>query len=111
MKHWAELDENNIVVRVLVVGDDKNIEWLVERFGGTWLETSPTEEIRKNYAGVGYTYDPEIDVFIPLTPFDSWVLNKETYKWEAPVERPSDGKDYVWDETILDWVDISHENQ
>lgn len=107
MAHWAEVDENNVVVRVLVLDDSKSAEWLVKRFGGTWIQTSYTASIRKNYAGIGHTYDPELDAFIPPKPFDSWILNKETARWEPPVEYPNDGHLYRWNEDEVKWSQIS----
>ena len=111
MAHWAEIDENNIVIQVLVLGDDKSSDWLVERFGGTWIQTSYTGSIRKNFAGIGMTYDSELDAFIPPKPFDSWVLDEETAQWEAPVAYPTDGKDYSWDEETTSWVEIPQDGE
>ncbi len=111
MSHWAEIDENNIVQRVLV-GDnndpngDEGYQWLLDNLGGTWIKTSynaATNGFRKNYAGIGYTYDPTRDAFIAPKPFNSWVLNEDTCQWEAPVAYPTDGVMYQWDETITDW--------
>jgi hypothetical protein len=91
MSHWAELDENNIVLRV-TVGDnndpngDEGYQWLIDNLGGTWIKTSYNESIRKNYAGVGYIYDTERDAFIPPKPEGiGWTLNEDTYKWENPI--------------------------
>lgn len=111
MAHWAEIDKNNFVIQVLVLGDDKTAEWLVERFGGTWIQTSYTGSIRKNFAGIGHTYDSELDAFIAPKPLDSWVLNEETAQWEAPVEYPTDGKDYGWDEETISWVEIQADGE
>jgi hypothetical protein len=108
MSHWAELDENNIVLRV-TVGDnndpsgDEGYQWLIDNLGGTWVKTSYNANIRKNYAGIGFTYDSELDAFIPPKPFASWVLNEETAQWEAPVAMPTDGLIYYWNETELAW--------
>jgi hypothetical protein len=111
LSHWAEIDENNIVQRVLV-GDnndpngDEGYQWLLDNLGGTWIKTSynaATNGFRKNYAGIGYTYDPTRDAFIAPKPFNSWVLNEDTCQWEAPVAYPTDGVMYQWDETITDW--------
>ena len=87
MSHWAELDENNIVLRV-TVGDnnepDEGYQWLIDNIGGTWIKTSYNGNIRKNYAGIGYTYDAIRDAFIPPKPKEgNWVLNEETCVWEA----------------------------
>lgn len=128
MAHWAELDSNNIVTRVLV-GDnndpagDEGYQWLIDNLGGTWVKTSynaiagkrrnpetgeMTEEpgLRKNYAGIGYSYDSGRDAFIPPKPFNSWVLNEETCLWDAPVAYPNDGKLYTWNEENLAWDEV-----
>ena len=118
MAHWAEIDENNLVTRVLVGNNNDSNEgydWLIENLGGTWVKTSYNTHggvhnnggtpLRKNYAGIGYTYDADRDAFIPPQPFASWVLNEDTCLWEAPVEYPSDGKIYIWDEDATNWVE------
>lgn len=133
MSHWAELDSNNEVVRVLV-GDnndpagDEGYQWLIDNLGGTWVKTSynavagkrrnpetgeMTEEpgFRKNYAGIGYTYDAQRDAFIPPKPFNSWILNEDTCIWDAPIPKPEtaegpDAKFYVWDEELLNWIEV-----
>ena len=106
MAHWAEIDENNIVIRV-TVGDneqqDEGYSWLLENLGGNWVKTSYNGTIRKNFAGVGYLYDESLDAFIPPQPFPSWTLNVETCTWEAPAPRPSDFG-YIWDEDELKWT-------
>lgn len=107
MAHFAELDDNNLVVRVLVIGDEHEAngeQWCSETFGGRWKQTSYTGKIRKNFASVGYTYDHERDAFIPPKHFASWVLNEETCLWEPPVPMPTDGQRYVWDENTNGWV-------
>ena len=110
MSHWAEIDENNIVVRVLV-GDnndpagDEGYQWLIDNLGGIWIKTSYNSTIRKNFAGVGFTYDEIRDAFIPMKPFESWVLNEETCQWEAPITYPLDDKTYIWDEISINWVE------
>lgn len=109
MAHWAEIDKNNIVIRVLV-GDnndpagDEGYSWLLENLGGTWVKTSYNGNIRKNYAGIGYSYDEALDAFVPPKPFESWTLNEETALWEPPVAYPTDGELYVWDEESLTWI-------
>jgi hypothetical protein len=128
MAHWAELDENNVVTRVLV-GDnndpagDEGYQWLLDNLGGTWVKTSynavggkrrnpETGEMtndagfRKNYAGIGYTFDAGRDAFIPPKPFNSWNLNEDTCLWEAPTPYPADGKMYRWDEDTTAWVEV-----
>lgn len=111
MSHWAGLDENNIVQQV-VVGDnndpagDEGYSWLVENLGGTWVKTSFNGTIRKNFAGIGFSYDAERDAFIPPQPFASWTLDEDTCQWEAPVERPTDAI-YEWDEDTTSWKFVS----
>jgi hypothetical protein len=108
LSHWAEIDENSIVQRVLV-GDnnesngDEGYQWLLDNLGGTWIKTSYNGNIRKNYAGIGYSYDATRDAFIAPKPFNSWVLNEDTCQWEAPVAYPTDGVMYQWDEETTDW--------
>ena len=107
MSHWAELDSNNTVTRVLVCssdGDDGR-QWLTDNFGGTWVQTSYSGSIRKNYAGIGFIYDEARDAFIPPQPFQSWVLDEETCRWVAPKPYPAGEKLYVWVEALLDWVE------
>ena len=119
--HWAEIDEDNIVTRVLVVADDKTDgqAFLADELGlgGTWKKTSYNTiagehrlggtPFRKNYAGIGYTYDAVRDAFYAPKPHDSWVLNDETCVWEAPTPIPTDGKRYTWDEPTTSWKEIT----
>lgn len=111
MAHWAEIDENNIVLRV-TVGDnddpngDEGYQWLLDNLGGNWVKTSYNATIRKNFAGIDYTYDADRDAFIPPKTFDSWVLDEETCQWVPPIPRPDDGKRYYWDEPATSWVII-----
>ena len=113
MAHFAELDENNIVTRVLVTDNDypnEGYDWLVDTFGGTWIQTSYNATIRKNFAGIGYSYDETRDAFIPPKPFESWLLNEETCNWEAPKPYPTDGKLYNWDEESQEWIEYVNTN-
>jgi len=105
MSHWAEIDENNIVLRVLVGNNSEPDEGeaFMNSLGGTWVKTSYNGNIRKNYAGIGMSYDAERDAFIAPKPYDSWILDEETCRWEAPVAYPTDGIMYVWDEETTDW--------
>jgi hypothetical protein len=113
MAHYAFLDENNIVTEV-IVGIDENelIEgkepevWYGEFRGQRCVRTSYNANIRKNYAGIGFSYSDELDAFIPPKPYPSWVLNEETCQWEAPIPYPNDGVMYSWDEEAGDWVAI-----
>lgn len=109
MAHFAELDENNIVVRVLVTDNDfpnEGYDWLIDTFGGTWVQTSYNATIRKNFAATGFTYDEDRDAFIPPKPFGSWLLDEETCKWVPPVALPQDGKRYTWNEEITNWEEV-----
>jgi hypothetical protein len=109
MSHWAELDENNVVLRV-TVGDnddpngDEGYQWLLDKLGGRWVKTSYNNNIRVRYAGIGYTYDEERDAFIAPQPFESWSLNDETTEWEAPTPMPIGDVPHYWDEATLSWV-------
>lgn len=121
MAHFAELDSNNVVLRVIVVGnkdtaDANGVEkehigaaFCERLFGGNWKQTSYNGNKRKNYAGIGYTYDATRDAFIPPKPFNSWVLNEDTCQWKAPVDMPADAgtgeppKRYTWDEATVSW--------
>ena len=122
MAHFAQIDENNVVVQVLVVSDaeeHRGQEFLADDLGlgGTWKKTSYNTQggvhalggtpYRKNYAGIGYTFDAARDAFIPPKPFNSWVLNETSCLWEAPVAYPTDGKMYTWDETSTSWVEVT----
>jgi hypothetical protein len=106
MSHWAEIDENNVVLRV-TVGDnsdpDEGYQWLLDNLGGRWIKTSYNANIRKNYAIVGGSYDSELDAFIPPKPFNSWILDEEICQWKAPVAHPEDGGIYDWNESTLSW--------
>jgi hypothetical protein len=109
MSHFAEIDENSIVIRVLVGDNDmpnEGYDWFVENLGGTWVKTSYNGNIRKNYAGIGYKYDEERDAFIPPKPFESWTLNENTCLWQSPTPYPQDGRVYVWDEDSISWIEL-----
>jgi hypothetical protein len=113
MAHFAELDENNIVTQVLVTDNDypnEGYDWLVETFGGRWIQTSYNATIRKNFAGIGFSYDETRDAFIPPKPFESWLLNEETCNWGAPKPYPTDGKLYNWDEESQEWIEYVNTN-
>jgi len=107
MSHWAELDSDNKVIRV-VVGDnndpngDEGYQWLIDNLGGTWIKTSYNNKIRKQYAGVAYQYDVNADVFIAPQPYPSWSLD-ENFDWKAPIEKPEGN--WFWDEEIGNWVE------
>ena len=119
MAHFAEIDENNIVTRVLVVGndqEDRGQEFLATDLGlgGTWIKTSYNTiagvhsnggtPLRKNYAGIGYTYDSVRDAFYAPKPFASWTLNEDTCTWNPPTPMPvEEGKFYTWNEETTSW--------
>ena len=119
MAHFAELDNNNIVLRVIVVDNrdtaDANgiedesigIAFCRKLFGGTWRQTSYNGNLRKNYAGIGYTFDAARDAFIPPKPYNSWVLDESTCQWQAPTPMPMDGQMYSWNEDTVSWVVIT----
>ena len=127
MAHFAKLDQNNIVVFVTVGRDEDNgkEDQLTARTGDVYKQTSyntrggvyydpttnqpgtdQTKAFRKNYAGLGYTYDYDRDAFIPPKPFNSWVLNETSCLWEAPVPMPTDGKRYTWNEETVSWIEV-----
>jgi len=121
MAHFAKLDENNVVLEVHVVHNNelldengveqeqRGIDFLINWSGGytLWKQTSYNGRMRKNYAGIGYSYlPPPIDGFVPPRPFGSWNLDPDTCQWVPPVEMPTDGKMYAWDEATTSWVEI-----
>ena len=122
MAHFAQLDGNNVVTQVIVVANkdtsDANgvekesigIAFCERLFGGTWKQTSYNGNIRKNYAGIGYTYNADIDAFVPPKPFASWTLNNDTAQWEAPTPMPTDGEMYTWDEATTSWIAVETES-
>jgi hypothetical protein len=120
MAHYAFLDENNIVTDVIVGKNEGNFDW--EQQYGSFrgqackrtsfnthggVHTHGGTPLRKNYAGIGYTYDSQRDAFIPPKPFASWVLNDDTCLWGAPMAMPDDGKPYVWNEEAQAWVEVT----
>jgi hypothetical protein len=125
MAHFAEIDSNNVVLRVVVV-DNKDtstpdgtevesigVAFCQRLFGGNWVKTSYNGNIRKNYAGIGYTYNAGLNAFVPPKPFASWILNNDTAQWDAPTPMPSDAgtgeppKRYSWDEATTRWVEAA----
>jgi hypothetical protein len=123
MAHFAEIDNDGTVLRVLVVADDqenRGQEFLADDLGlgGTWkktsyntvggVHTSGGTAYRKNYAGIGYKYDAVKDAFIPPKPFPSWTLNNDTCLWEAPTPMPvEEGKIFTWDEATTSWKEVT----
>lgn len=116
MAHFAQIDENNIVTQVLVIEQDvvntglfgnpnSFVQTSYNTHGGTHsLGGTP---LRKNYAGIGYTYDAQRDAFYAPQPFPSWTLNEDTCLWEAPTPMPEDGKIYNWNEDATSWVNVT----
>lgn len=118
MANFAQLDGAYTVIEVIVINNETindlpfpesepvGVAFLQSLFGSTtiWKQTSYNANFRKNYAGIGYTYDPVLDAFIPPQPYPSWLLNTTTCQWQAPVPYPNDGKTYIWDEATLSWV-------
>lgn len=133
MAHWAEIDKNNIVIRVLVTDNnepDEGYQWLVDNLGGTWIKASynsfggvhyipdPARDengnkipsgqphLRYNYPGPGFLYNEELDAFVPPKPFNSFILDENTCWWKAPIPYPNDGNDYEWNESNLSWDEV-----
>jgi hypothetical protein len=116
MAHYAFLDENNIVTEVIVGKDEGNFNW-EQQYGSfrgklckrTSFNTHGGVHVlggipfRKNYAGIGYTYDEDRDAFIPPKLFNSWILNEDTCLWESPINYPTDDKLYKWNESLVNW--------
>jgi len=124
MAHFAKLDDNNVVTQVIVVAnkdtaDANGVEkehigaaFCERLFGGTWKQTSYNGNTRKRYAGIGFTYNEDLDAFVPPKPYPSWVLNEETANWDAPVAMPEDAgtgdppKEYTSVEATLSWAPV-----
>ena len=113
MAHYAKV--NNGIVEQVIVAEKEFFDTFVDSSPGTWLQTSYNTHgnqhpegrpLRGNYAGIGFTYDYEHDVFYAPQPYPSWVLDESTWLWEAPVDYPTDGKEYSWDESIINWKEI-----
>jgi hypothetical protein len=114
MSHFAKV-ENGIVTQVIVVEQDVIDSGL---FGTGWVQTSYNTiggvhknggiALRKNYAGIGYTYDSKKDAFIPVKPYASWLLDEQTCLWNAPIPRPTDNKQYTWDEATTSWIEVTN---
>ena len=111
MSHFAKINENNIVTQVIIAEQD-----FINIIEGEWIQTSYNTyggkhllggtPLRYNYAGIGYIYNREYDAFHAPQPYNSWILNKETFIWEPPIPYPPDGKMYNWDESITNWKEI-----
>ena len=117
MSHYAKVV--NGTVSQVIVAEAEFFQTFVDTSPGTWIKTSyrtianthpENTPLRGNYAGIGYTYDSTHDVFYPPAPFASWVLDHDTWTWKAPVEMPTDGKTYTWDETTTSWKAVPTAN-
>lgn len=120
MAHFAKI-ENGTVTQVIVVAnsDTANADGVEKEyigqafceklFGGEWRQTSYNGNFRKNYAGIGHTFDESRNAFICPQPYPSWILVEETCQWAAPVPRPTDGKIYSWNEATLSWIELNNE--
>lgn len=109
MAHFAEIDSNGIVLRILVVPNEqenRGQDFLAKdlNLGGRWVQTSYNAKFRKNYAAIGYRYDESRDAFIAPQPYLSWVFNEDTCDWEAPIAYPDDEKLYYWNEPTKEWM-------
>ena len=123
MAHYAKVTDG--IVTKVIVAEPEFFNTFVDDSAGEWIQTSyntrggvhyqpdsdtpsqdQTKALRKNYAGIGFTYDHERDAFIPPKPFESWTLNEDTCLWEAPVAYPDDGKMYIWNESITNWTEV-----
>lgn len=129
MAHYAFLDENNVVTEVITGKNEANFDWerqygsfrgqackrtSYNTRGGVYYDpetnkpsADQSKAFRKNYAGIGFTYDPDKDAFIPPKPYESWTLDEFSCLWQPPKPRPNDAKPYTWNEEKLDWVEIT----
>jgi hypothetical protein len=114
MSHFAKVLDGKVTQ--VIVAEPEFFETFVDSSPGTWIQTSYNTHggqhpegrpLRKNYAGVGFTYDTVRDAFIPPKPYESWLLNDETCLWDAPVAYPTDGKFYRWDEPTTAWTEVA----
>ena len=114
MSHFAKVCDGKVVQ--VIVAEQEFFDTFVDLSPGTWLQTSynthgnqhpENRPLRGNYAGIGYTYDATNDVFYAPQPYASWVLNNTTWLWEAPVAMPTDGKQYKWNESIINWEEVT----
>lgn len=112
MSHFAKVCDGKVTQ--VIVAEKEFFDTFVDSSPGTWIQTSYNTHgnqhpegrpLRGNYAGIGYTYDSTNDVFYAPQPYPSWILNNNTWLWESPIPYPTDGKIYIWDETITNWVE------
>ena len=115
MAHFAKVVDG--IVTKVIVAEPEFFDTFVDDSAGEWIQTSYNTHggqhtlggtpLRKNFAGIGFTYDREKDAFIPPQPFASWILNETTCLWEAPVAYPDDEKEYIWNESITNWTEVT----
>ena len=103
MSHFAKVEDG--IVTQVIVAEPEFFNTFVDSSPGEWIQTSYTGLIRKNYAGIGFIYDKDRDAFIQPKPFDSWILNEDTCKWESPVPMPAGNNNYIWDEESQAWLE------
>jgi hypothetical protein len=111
MAHFAKIGIGNIVEQVIVISNDiavteqAGVDFINKIYNtrDVWKQTSYNNNIRKNFAGIGFTYDQQRDAFIAPKPYNSWLLNETTCRWESPVAYPTDGKKYNWNESLVNW--------
>jgi len=111
MAHFAKLGVGNIVEQVIVISNDvatteqAGVDFINKLYNtrDVWKQTSYNNNFRKNYAGIGFQYDQTRDAFIPPKPYNSWILNEDTCKWQSPAPYPQDNKEYKWNEQTLSW--------
>ncbi len=101
MTHFAKVQDG--IVTQVIVAEPEFFDTFVDSSAGEWIQTSYTGSIRKNYAGIGFTYDKDRDAFIPPKPYASWILDEASCLWEAPVPMPEDGNAYEWNEETQSW--------
>jgi hypothetical protein len=104
MAWYAQIGTDKVVQQVIFVSDNYDVSWVEQTYGGIWVEAIEGGGAQKNFPAPGYSYDSALNVFIPPKPFASWLLNTETYTWQAPVPYPEDGQMYIWNEPTLSWV-------
>jgi hypothetical protein len=105
MAHYAKV--NNGIVEQIIVAEVEFFDTFIDSSPGEWIQTSYNKTIRKNYAGVGFTYDSTRDAFIPPKPYPSWVLNEDTCQYDSPVPYPDDDKRYEWNEETTNWKETT----
>lgn len=121
MAHFAELDDNNFIKQVIVVhnnelldelgneSEQKGIDFCISLFGGRWIQTSYNGSLRKNFASIGYTYDPVANHFFAPQPYPSWILDANA-KWQAPTPMPVEEKKlWTWNESTLSWIEVTND--